>query len=149
MAVGHGQVEVPVLVEIRQDHPPPRGRHRVHGQARLAGPVLEEDRAVGTPVPPPERGVLAEEVGDDHVLEPVAVVVAACHPHVGLDLPLPVDGDPPGRGHVLERAVMPVAPEGIGLGVVGHEDVDPAVAVEVRGQAAHAAALRRRRPPVP
>ncbi|MFO0890856.1 MAG: hypothetical protein U0790_17135 [Isosphaeraceae bacterium] len=87
--------------------------------------------------------MLAEEVGDDDVIEPVAVVVTLGDPHVGLDLALAVDGDPPAPGDVLEGAVVAVAPEDIGLGVIGDEDVHPAVAVEVRREAAHAPAVPR------
>ena len=57
--------------------------------------------------------------------------------------PWPLTAMPKLVGDVLERAVAPVAPEGIGLGIVGDEEVDPAVAVEVGRQDAHAAARAR------
>ena len=131
------QVEPPVLVEVGQGQCPSRSVGRVStARPGLVGPVLEEHRAVGESVRAaracacsPKKWVMITSGSA------VAVVVAVGDPHVGLGLPLAVEGDAPGGGDVLERAVAPVAPEGVGLGVVGDEDVDPAVAVEVGGQA--------------
>ena len=61
--------------------------------------------------------------------------------------PWPLTARPSTVGHVLERAVAAVPPEGVALGVVGDEPVEPAVAVEVGRQHAHAAARRPPRPP--
>ena len=55
--------------------------------------------------------------------------------------PSPLTASPRTLGAVLEGAVAPVDPERVGHGVVGDEEVDPAVAVEVGGQHAHAAAV--------
>ena len=55
--------------------------------------------------------------------------------------PRPLYRDPQACGDFLERSIALVAPEGVGLGVVGDEDVDAAVDVEIGGEDAHASAL--------
>ncbi len=95
----------------------PRGEAHVGEQA---GPVVVVENV----------GVVGE-VGDVQVVAAVVVVVSHRHPHVGLLEAQLVEGRARGVAHVLERAVAPVAIEVVGAGVVGHEQVEPAVVVEV------------------
>ena len=88
-----------------------------------------------------ERGRLAVEVGDGQVERAVAVEVAAGDPHAGLVAARGI------AGHAGERARPPRtgSPRGCGTGswptVVGDEEVDAAVVVEVGGDDAQAAAV--------
>ena len=79
----------------------------------------------------------------DDVGQTVAVGVAERDPHVGLGQPLAVDRHAELFGDVLEGAVAAVPPEAVALCVVGDQPVDPAVAVEVGSQHAHAASRPR------
>ena len=139
VAVGGDQVETAVEVQVGQDRAPAGQGAAVDRQARLVGLVLIKDPALRAGEAAPEGLVLAEEVGDHDVGQTVAVGVAESDPHVGLGQTLAVDRHAELLGDVLEGAVAAVPPESVALCVVGDEPVDPAVAVEVGGQHAHAA----------
>ena len=68
---------------------------------------------------------------DEYVEEAVAVHIPQRDSHVGLALPQSVDSDAAKDRLLGKRAVVLVDPQPIGLAVIGHQDVRPAVTVEV------------------
>ncbi len=133
-AVDDGQVEGPVVVEVRQHGPeagPPPARRDQPGGGRVV------------PEPAPRallpKGVgLLRQVRDEEVEQPVAVHVPQGHAHPGLGLTHPVVRDAALHRLLLERPVLLVHPEPVGRAVVGDENVRPAVAVEVGADHAQA-----------
>ena len=78
-----------------------------------------------------EGGVLFAEVGDGEADAAVVDVVAEGNAHVGLLEAVFADGDAALEGDVLEVAVAIVVIEVVGLAIVGDEEVELAVVVEV------------------
>ena len=74
-------------------------------------------------------------------MQAVAVEVARGDPHAGLVVPRGVAGHAGGVPDLLEPHPAEVAEQEVGRGVVGDEQVDPAVVVEVGGDHAEAAAV--------
>ena len=74
---------------------------------------------------------VVREVRDVDVVAAVVVVIADRHAHVGLLAARLVEGGPRRVADVLERTVALVAIEVVRRGVVGDEQVEPAVVVEV------------------
>ena len=68
---------------------------------------------------PPQRVRFLGEVGDEDVEAAAAVHVAQGDAHVALRLAQAVVREPALRRLVAERAVVPVDPQAVGLGVVG------------------------------
>ena len=127
VAVGDDEVEPAVVVVIGEGGPPAEERDARTGDARRIADVREEALAVVVV----EDVVVVGEVRDVEVVAPVVVVVADGHAHVGLLAPRLVQGRARGVADVLERAVAAVAVEVVRRGVVGHEEIEPAVVVEV------------------
>ena len=138
MPVGGHKVQVSILVEVSQGHAPASCWQSINGQTRFLAPVLEDDRTTGNTFLLPERGMLTEEMGDDHILKLIAVVISISNAHISLHLPLSIHSNSPGGSYILKRAIMPVSPQGIRLRVVGNQDIGPAIAIKISGQAAHA-----------
>ena len=93
-------------------------------------------RVVDEQVPPlvvVQRQHLVREIADQQALPAAAVVVGRVDPHRAPRLPLLTEGDARRLADLLERAIVLVPVEEVRLGVVGHGDVGPAVAVEVEG----------------
>ena len=92
----------------------------------------------------PVEAVVVEGEGGDRDVEPaVAVEVAGVGAHAGLGTTLAVQGDAGHQPDALEAVAAPVAVEEVGIGVVGHEDVGPPVAVVVGGHHPETVGLRR------
>ena len=107
--------------------------------ARFAAQGRVREEAVAEVV---EEGVgLVEEVGDEEVGRPVAVEVVGDDPHAGGRPPRAVQGDAGGHARLLEPEAAAVEEEEVGREVVGDEEVEPAVAVEVGDRQAEAAAV--------
>ena len=137
MPVGGHEVEPAVVVGIQERRAeaqpvPARGRQadrgRVIGEEALAQ-VAEERRG------------LAVEVGDRQVGPPVAVEVAAGDAHARLVTPTGVGRHPRNVTDFLEPESPQVPEEEVRRAVVGDEEVDPAVVVEVGGHHAQAPAI--------
>ena len=128
--VGHGDAEAQ---QVARRQPDAGGRAAV-GEEALAQVVVE-------------RGSLAVEVGDHQVGPAVAVQVAAGHAHSRLVSALSTAGHAGLEADLLEVKAALVAEEVIGRAVVGDEEVDAVVAVEVGGDDAQARARPSRRSP--
>ena len=92
--------------------------------------MVAEDAAAEVAV---EGRRLVVEVGDGQVGQAVAVEVAAGHAHARLVAALRVAGHARARADLLELQAAAVAEQEVGRLVVGHEQVDAAVVVEVGG----------------
>ena len=90
-----------------------------------------------------ERLRVVGEGGEHEVEPPVAVVVAGVGAHSRLGAALGVHRDAAQQPHALEAAAALVVVEEVRVRVVGHEQVDLAVAVVVGRQHAEAVGLRR------
>ena len=118
----------------------PKPRTKRVGMARPSGggPVAEHAPAVVVI----ERRRFAKEVGHGQIEPAVAVVVAAGHPHARKVAAARARRQP--RGHSLfgEAKAAQVAEEVVGRRVVGHEQVDLAVIVEIGRDDSQAASVR-------
>ena len=72
-------------------------------------------------------------MGHEQVVVAVRVEVAGVDAHAPFRAPVAIDRRPRQPRRVLEPAVPPVHPQLVGLAVVGHVEVRPAVAVDVGG----------------
>ena len=80
-----------------------------------------------------KRGVLVREIGDEQLGKPVAVDVLGIDSHARLGHPVDVERGPRHLRDVVERAVAAVQEQEVRVHVVGDEDVDQAVVVDVGG----------------
>ena len=128
VAVGCGQVEPAVVVGVEDDDAESEQEPAGPGQSDGDRPVGEEPAAQVLE----EARRLAVEVGDEQVGPAVAVEVAHGRPHAGLVGARGVAGDARRGRDLLEPQAAQVAQEVIGRRVVGDEQVDPPVVVEVR-----------------
>ena len=130
MPVGRRQVEPSVVVRVDQ-----RRAEAQQVPSRLAQP--DHRGAVGEQAVaevPEEGRRLAVEVGHDQVEPAVAVEVAAGHPHPRLVAAFGVGRHARDQPDLLEPEAAEVAEQEVRRAVVGHEEVDPAVVVEVGGE---------------
>ena len=95
----------------------------------------EAGPGTGRPGPASTACAVRLEVGDEQVGQAVAVHVAEGDPHVRLRLAQGVVGDAAADRFFREGAVLLVDPEVVGVGVVGDEDIGPAVAGEIEADA--------------
>src|SRR5207237_136361 len=72
------------------------------------------------------------QVSDKNIFSAIAIKISGIDSHAGLSLSIPIQRSPCQKGFVLERAVLLVYPELIGIAVIGNVYVDPAVAIEIR-----------------
>ncbi len=129
VAVGRGQVEPPVVVGVEEGDAESQ-------QASAGGGQSDGGRVVGEQAPAEvlvERRRLAEEVGHGQVDAAVAVEVPGGDPHAGLVAARGVARHPREMPDLLEPHAAPVEEQIIGRQVVGDEQVDAPVLVEVRG----------------
>ncbi len=136
-AVDRHQVEDAVAVGVDEAGAEAVGLEGRHPEAGGHGDVLEEAGAVVL-----VEGVgLAREVGHEEVEVAVAVVVARVDAHRRLGEAVGIQRAAGEQGLVAEGAVALVEPQLVGRAVVGHVEVDPAVAVEVGGHRAQGLAV--------
>ena len=135
VAVGRDQVEPAVVVGVEEADPEAEdiatGRRQADGGRLVAEEALAEVAEEG--------GRLVVEVGDRQVEPAVAVEIAASDPHPRLVGARGVARDARGLPGLLEPESAQVAEQVIGSHVVGDEQVDPAVVVEVGGDDAQPA----------
>ena len=131
VAVEHHQVLRTVVVQVHERGRPAEERAAGSTDAELGGAVVEE-RAVEVQV---ERVGVAREVGGEDVGETVRIHVADRDSHGGLRRAVDVGGHAAHHAALLEAersaGYGAVGEEGVRLGVVAHQDVRPAIAVEV------------------
>src|SRR5262245_44759894 len=87
-----------------------------------------------------ETGVLEIEVRDENVQPAVSVNIGGVNSHSRLGLAVFADGDAGLEGYFTEAPVVIVTEEEVRVGVIGDEEVLPAVVVEVKGDDAKTAA---------
>ena len=138
VAVGGDEVEPAVVVGVEERHAEPQQIPAGRGQPDLGG-VVEVEALAGVAE---QRGPLGVEVRDGQVHPAVAVLVAEGHPHPRLERPRTVGRDARGGGDLLEPHPAQVAEVEIRRRVVGDEEVDPPVVVEVAGDHAEPPPLR-------
>ena len=102
MAVRDHEVQVAVEVEVGEVGAEANPGHRGFGDAGDEA-AFEEEAVAAVRV---ERVRLAVEVGDDQVLQAVAVHVADCDPHAGLGFPAVREGGAGEQGVVLEARTV-------------------------------------------
>ena len=78
-----------------------------------------------------KRTALVDQFGDEQILVAVVVEIAGVHAHVGFSFAVRAERHAGLDGGVRERPVMLIDPELVFLLVVGHEEIEPAVAIEV------------------
>ena len=128
VAVGGEHIQPAVVVEVEPSGPEAGIGEAGQTDERLHALLLEQPGAVVDV----QGAALADELGDEQVLVTVVVEVAGIDAHVRLGFPAGPQRRPPQGRLVGEGAVAPVDPQLVLLLIVGDEDVDPAVVVEVR-----------------
>jgi hypothetical protein len=91
---------------------------------------------------PEERIRLAVEVHHQEIEVAIVVHIDRVDTHARFRGSVLVEGAPHRQGRLAEAAAALVQPEVIGRTVVGHEDIDAAVSVEVAGDDTEAVANR-------
>jgi hypothetical protein len=125
--VGDHEVGVAVVVEVEEGAAPLKGvvGHRL--ESLRAADVVEQE----LPFVVVERRRVLGEGGEEDLLQAVPVQVGRVDPHAGLGHAVPAQPRAAPGPDLGERAVPVVAVEEVGVGVVGDEDVDVVVVVEV------------------
>ena len=126
VAVGHEDVEPPVIVHVEEAYTPAE-EAGVDAEAGEIGVVVE----VAVAEVEVEGVGVASKIGFDDVEETVAVEVADGDAHACLGFAVGGVGDAGLDGDIFERAVFLVLIERCGGRVVGDVDVGPAIIVEV------------------
>ena len=138
VAIREVEVEVRVEVGVEKGQAPAHALEGGGGEPRPLRRVLE-----GAAAQVPVQAVVVEGEGSDRDVEPaVAVHVASVGAHAGLSPTVGVQRHARREPDALETAAFAVAIEEVGVGVVGHEQIRPAVAVVVGGHHAETVGLR-------
>ena len=126
MTVNHHQIEPGVVVPIEEGGAPAHKRQAAGGRAGAEGDVDEITTFVAV------KGVVfLGEIGDVEAFAAAAVVIAHGDPHTALLGAVFGNRDPAREGRFFEGAVFAVQVEKIGVRVVGHKKIRPAVGVGV------------------
>ena len=128
MAVGGEDVEATIEIDIGKENAEGQLLPRLGAEAVGDGVVLELHLA---PLGDIERVHLVGEIADD---DPDLVVVAEpgdVDPHRAARLPLDVVGDAGKIPHLLEDGAAGIAEKEILYGVVGDDDVENTIAIEI------------------
>ena len=145
MAVRDKQIDPAVVVVIEKLRAPADVRQTHRRDLRGVRKIGERVFAVVMI----KRVVFVGEVGDEDVELAVVIVVAGGHAHAALLAAVFIDRGARSEPDLFKRAVAFVAVMKIRRRVVGDEDIDQAVVVEVAGEHAEAVItvrVRRRRP---
>ena len=129
VAVGREQVKPPVEVVVEEEEAELERRLRRRAEAVDVGEVgeLEPFRRVGHV----ERHHLIGEVADGHGERAVIFEVGAVDSHRASGRSRLVERDPARNAHLLEFAAAEIVKEEVRHGVVGHDQVDQAIAIDV------------------
>src|SRR5579859_4366532 len=136
VAIGDEDVEKAIVVKVEKAGAP--------GQKRNCG-VTEADPErdvceIGAAVVAIKRFVVVGKGGDEKVEFAVAIVIAEGDAHGSLGTAFFVDSETTLIAHIFKRAVATVAIEVVGCGIIGDDEVEPAVVVEVRENRSEAVA---------
>ncbi len=129
VTIGDRDVKVPVVVNIHERGAKTEPIPRRNRQPDHRG-VVGEDPASQVVV---EGHRLVVEVGDPQIGSAIAVEVAARNPHPRLEAAFAVAGETGTLAKLLELQVPEVTKPEVGRLVVGHEEVNASVVVEVGG----------------
>ena len=129
VTVGRCQVQSSIVVDVEQGDPESEPIPARDREPDGDGPVAE----VATAQVAIEGRRLAVEVGDRQVGASVAVEIAARDPHSRLIPPVGVRRDAGSDAHLFEAKAAAVSEQVVRRRVVGHEEVDATVLVEVGG----------------
>src|SRR5438132_1867771 len=126
-AIYQRQVRSAVVIEVGQYGAEPGAAPAGIGQTQPDCPILEQ---AARPLLPQGVGFV-RQMGDEDIEQAIAVHVANGDSHIRLRFAHGFVSDAARHSLLLERAVALVDPQMVRPGVVGYEDVGPAVAVEV------------------
>src|SRR4029453_16552086 len=139
-AVDDKEVQCAVVVEIEPRGAEARVWQADRAQARSSALVLEY---AGTVIDV-QVETLAGEIGHNEIFIPVIVDVAGVDTHSRFGFAARIERHPCQKRCVLERAIVQVDPELIGVAVIRYVEVDPTITIEVgRGYAKGRPELRR------
>ena len=127
VAVGNEDVEKAIVVKVEKTGAPGKKRNCEVTEAGTKGDVCE----IGAAVVAIKRFVVVGKGSDEKVELTVAIVIAEGDAHGGLGAAFSVDSETTVIAHIFKRAVATVAIEVVGCGIVGDDEVEPAVVVEV------------------
>ena len=133
-SVDNRQIGKTVLIKIREDGPEPRAAPRGVGQSRHGRAFLKQ---AARPLLP-ERVVLLGQMRDENIEQAVAIHVTGGDAHVRVRAAHGVVGEAAPPGLVAKSAVVLIDPERVRLRVIGHQNVRPAISVEVSADHAEA-----------
>src|SRR5260370_1508870 len=126
VAVGDEDVEQAIVVKIQKTGAPGKERNRRIAEAgakRHVGKICAAIIAI-------ERFVVVGKRGDEKVEFAIAIVIAHADAHGSLRTAFFIDGKAAEVADVFEGAVVAIAIEVVGRGIVGDEEIEPAVIVE-------------------
>ncbi len=133
MPVGNEQIVAPILIEILHHGPEADERQLLRHEADERRDVLESRR----PQILIQRVPFAFKMRDINVEPAIAVVITQGNSHVGLRPPVGARGTTQKLGFVPEASVPLIHEQKIRGGIVGHEDIGPAVVREIRDHHSH------------
>ena len=126
-AVHRDDVQPAVVVDVDPGGSEAGVRQARRADAERGAPLAEQAGAVVDV----QRAALAGQLGDEEVLVAVVVEVAGVDSHVGLGVAARAERRSRGQRAVVEGAVAPVHPQLVLALIVGDEEIEPAVAVEI------------------
>jgi len=125
VAVGDCEVEAAVEVGVEEDAAEAEGVARGGAEAGLHGDIVE-----GFSVGAIEAEHFVVEIGDDDAGLAGVVEIGAIDAHAGAGFAFIAEGEAHFDGDILEFSVAEIAIKLVGLGVVGDEEIRPAVLIE-------------------
>ena len=134
----HCQVKGAIVVEVGERRSKTGTAPLTAGQSRHGGAFFK----LPAWALHPEAMIFVGHVRHEQVAEPLTIDVPIRHSHIALGPKAGVTGHAAYDGLLLERAVFLVDPQVVGLGVIGHENVGPAIAVEIGTEDAEAGSWR-------
>ena len=137
MAIGDEEILPAVVVVVEKKGSPTHKGAAAAGQTGSAANIAEEAVALVAV----EGVVVLGEIGDENIGAQVIVDVAQCHAHPGLGAPVAAVGRARGQRDI-GKATTVVAPQAVGVPVVGDVEVGVAIRIEIEPGCAHAVEAR-------
>src|SRR6185437_12978269 len=129
MAVGNHEIKIAVVVVVEELEPPAAHEFAGGGNSGFTSDVVER-LIMFVAV---ERVELMIEVGDEHVHEAILVEISGVDSHAGPSLAAFAERDTGCESDLLEVLPLLILEQEIGLGIVGDEQVHPAIIIYVGG----------------
>src|SRR5258708_4514099 len=126
VAVGDCEIETAVEVGVEEDAAEAEGVARGGAEACLHGDIVE-----GFSIGAIEAEHFVVEIGYDDAGFAGVVEIGAIDAHAGAGFAFIAEGEAHFDGDILEFAVAEIAIKLVGLGVVGDEEIRPAVLIEI------------------